>query len=38
MIGEMTDEFKRKEKHEVKTDDYGNVTEEKHEVEEEEEH
>jgi hypothetical protein len=34
-IGEMTDDVKRKEKHEVKTDDFGNVTEEKHEVEEE---
>jgi hypothetical protein len=34
-INEMTDEVKRKEKHEVKTDDFGNVTEEKHEVEEE---
>jgi hypothetical protein len=34
-IDEMTDDVKRKEKHEVKTDDFGNVTEEKHEVEEE---
>ena len=34
-IIEMTDDIKRKEKHEVKTDDFGNVTEEKHEVEEE---
>ena len=36
IIIDMTDDIKRKEKHEVKTDDFGNVTEEKHEVEEEE--
>jgi hypothetical protein len=31
----MGDDIKRKEKHEIKTDDFGNVTEEKQEVEEE---
>jgi hypothetical protein len=31
----MTDDIKRKEKHEVKKDDFGNVTEE-HEVEQKE--
>jgi hypothetical protein len=35
-IVEMTDDIKRKEKHEIKTDDYGNVTEEKTEIKEEE--
>jgi hypothetical protein len=32
----MTGEYKKEEKHEVKTDDEGNITEEKHEVKEEE--
>jgi hypothetical protein len=30
----MVDDIKRKEKHEIKTDDYGDETEEKHIVEE----